>query len=454
MYCGGVFHPKPGAWVKELVDEGYSLSRKQLIELIPVLSGLPILLSHNSIRRAFSDASKDSENGVPLPDAVSQKVDQLGLKNVTDSRIGSVLEAFEGGDGRFYVLYQIDSKFESVYWLIDKGFLRGLSLTHHALDGTHVIPYEISVCASPARPCCYTEMWSNLLTDILMYKRRKIKAQQKDIEPSIDMSKDTPMTAPEAAPAPVVASADSDASPAASFKDIVNSLPEAQRDAIVKKFAELYSETEAHQGNLEKTRLTVAELEKSRSCLEEKLKEAEMRGDNSDASVSVLKEQIEMLRRNVGPLAQIYNFDKDTGCGALSDVKGESAVRVASLTNRLITAANASLMQLRAEAALRDSREVQPSGKNKRKADEMYQMEQVYERALSSMETSSNDTSVPMTTETAASAPAEPIAAAAPAPFVEPIVASREAGPATGGQDDEALAMMKLHRFMESKFMQ
>ena len=433
------------------MDEGYSLSHKQLLDLIPVLSGLPILLSHNSIRRAFSDASKDSENGVPLPDAVSQKVDQLGLKNVTDSRIGSVLEAFEGEDGRFYVLFEIDPKFESVYWLIDKGFLRGLSLTHHALDGTHVIPYEISVCASPARPCCYTEMWSILLADILMYKRRKIKGQQDiDLERSV-MSKDTPMASPEAAPAPVVASADSEAKPAASFKEIVNSLPEAQRDAIVKKFAEIYSETEAHQGDLEKTRLTVAELEKSRSGLEEKLKEAEMRGDNSDASVSVLKEQIEMLRRNVGPLAQIYNFDKDTGCGALSDVKGESAVRVASLTNRLITAANASLMQLRAEAAMRDARHVEPSGKNKRKAGEMYQMEQVYERALSSMETSSHDTAVPMTTETAA---AEPAAAAAPAPFVQPIVASREAGPASGGQDDEAFAMMKLHRFMESKFMQ
>ena len=437
----------------ELVDSGYSLTAKQLRELKPVLSGLPILLGHSCIRQAFVEASKESGRRVPLPSDVRQKIGQLGDRKVTHAPIGSVLESFEGYDGKFYVVYEIVPKYESVYWLIEQGFLRGLSLTHHALDGEHVIPYEISVCASPARPCCYTEMWSHRLADVVVYKRKKMEGHQDPAQR--DMSSDTPMVPAEASAAPatpVVAAADPAKSSAASFKDIVNSLPEAQRDAVVKKFAELYSETEGHQQSVEKAQLTVAELEKTRGSLEAQLKEAEMRGDNSDASVAVLKEQIEMLRRNVGPLAQIYNFDKDDGCGALSDVKGPAAVRVASLTNRLITAANATLMQLRAEAAMRDASDLASSGKNKRKASEMHQMEEVYERALTSMEMgSSRRAAAPMSVE-ATTIPAE--AAAAPAPIVEPVVASREAGPATGGQDDEAVAMLKLHRFMESRFMQ
>ena len=57
--------------------------------------------------------------------------------------------AFQAPTGWLYVLGVIPAEHDAARWMIEKGALRGLSLTH--IDGTSV-PLEVSLCHEPARP--------------------------------------------------------------------------------------------------------------------------------------------------------------------------------------------------------------------------------------------------------------------------------------------------------------
>lgn len=232
-----------------------------------------------------------------------------------------------------------------------------------------------------------------------------------------------PAATPAAAPPPAAAAA---AAPRR-MRDVVNSLPDADRHAVVTEFATLFKESED-------SKLKIAALTKDLEAEKDKK-------DNSEAAVEVLKEQVDLLRGNVGKhLTDVYQLDKQ---GALESASGApEGLRMAAFSRRLLCAANDTIMQLRARADAPPPAPVAESSANKRKASEL---ESTFEQALAAA-----DTARPVGTPATLATPA----ATTPSRREPMTAAVGDAGPATGGTSNEAAALVNLHRFMESKFMQ
>ena len=70
-------------------------------------------------------------------------------------QIGEVVHAWEMPDGEFAALLEIDPHLRGLQWLITSKQLSACSLTHViAVNGCDVVPLEVSLVGSPARPGC------------------------------------------------------------------------------------------------------------------------------------------------------------------------------------------------------------------------------------------------------------------------------------------------------------
>jgi len=138
---------------------GYALTRQELQKLTPLMIGLPITYEHSGIFDAIANLNERGET--PLQSRVWKELNDIAkTKDVRSSSVGEVIDYWESPNGSWWCTFCIDAvKWEGIIWMIEKTFLRGLSLTH-MVHNENLIPYEVSLCFEPARPGCYVYNFS------------------------------------------------------------------------------------------------------------------------------------------------------------------------------------------------------------------------------------------------------------------------------------------------------
>jgi len=166
-YAGYVYPPKPVV-VDRFDVSGYALTTTQLQELCSQLQGCPITYEHAGIQEA--------SRRLGLVPSASQTIKTLNTcanesGDLTKCPVGLVHSAFVCNNGGLVCCFIVNpSSFPRMCALIDSKALYGLSLSH--LHGDSIVPLEVSVCGTPARPGCYVTVFGNSANDILMYKAR------------------------------------------------------------------------------------------------------------------------------------------------------------------------------------------------------------------------------------------------------------------------------------------
>ena len=145
-----VIHPPPSAELTARLAPGYGLTRKQLLDVVPmVASNLPVTVEHHGIHEGVQLAAKEAGVKVPLPTDVTDKLSELAEKDGRNAIVGEVIDAWVGPSGALYGAFQLDPALTGVAHLIDNGILLGVSLTHMLSPNEKrpgsIVPYELTV---------------------------------------------------------------------------------------------------------------------------------------------------------------------------------------------------------------------------------------------------------------------------------------------------------------------
>lgn len=259
LYLVGVYHPRPG---KHDLPAGYDLSRENLQQIN--VKNVPLTIEHRGI---FEAVDRLSVLNNPISGAtIGAELDKLA--ETTDELakpVGVVIEGRESRrDSRWYCLCAVDTdSIEIVPFLIEKGALRGLSLTH--LTGETLTGTEISLCYKPARPECYVQRMFRSLSPALEYMRSQcspLSASMSDSE---------------------VAKMETTEPKIETFDDAVEAMDPAVREIVAARFEEMVKKVQQEHDRAN-------ELEKTKNTLK----------INSD----LMKAQIEQMSKNMDPEVQ------------------------------------------------------------------------------------------------------------------------------------------------------
>lgn len=144
----GVYYPAPSSTLSAL-PEGYVLTSSELSYIRTKMPGVPVTFDHRGVSFALQNAGS-------LGAGSASEIAALAFDGSSDPKhrpLGKVIDAWAGQDGAQWCAFTLDFGLSStLLYLINEGFLRGISLTH--IKTTRPEPIELSLCASPARPAC------------------------------------------------------------------------------------------------------------------------------------------------------------------------------------------------------------------------------------------------------------------------------------------------------------
>lgn len=148
LYFVGVYYPAPSATLAALPG-GYVLSPDDLDYIRRRMAGVPITFNH----RGVMDALPQLLESAPKDTTAAASAAFKAASDPTHRPLGQVTEAWQGADGAQWCAFTLDyDRSSALLYLINAGFLRGLSLTH--VQHSPPEPIEVSLCGSPARPGC------------------------------------------------------------------------------------------------------------------------------------------------------------------------------------------------------------------------------------------------------------------------------------------------------------
>ena len=209
-----VFHGPPDNVVMAALPEEYNLSKTVLCKMLPRMIGIPVTYEHSGIHKAMEQIS----NKTLQHNYTSAVIDALNQQeSPTMHVLGSVVDAFIMHNGAFAAQMHISTDNKPFLTaLLNSGMLGNVSLTHVQLE-KQALPLEISLVHSPARPRSKILHISADANESNLYKAQLIAGST------------TLSTMPET-PAPA---------PPQTCADALMLLPEAQRQIIAARLAEL-----------------------------------------------------------------------------------------------------------------------------------------------------------------------------------------------------------------------
>lgn len=297
MYYVGTFHPLPG---KYPMPPGYELTRADLLAMR--YDKLPVTVEHNGIRRAVSALL--AADAQLTPAAVGAALDGIGGDSVP---VGIVHCAAEGADGRFYVLFAVDTDaFPVIQMLVRAGALRGLSLTHQV--DVPPLALEISLCLRPARPECRVLRASASLRDQLDYLRKLITQPV--------MESKTPLQA------------------------AIDSLSEPDKQLVTARFSDLMAAIDKANVDIKTAR------EESAAAIAR----AKEKADQAATNTELFESQLTMLCNQIDPSIREAYF-----CEAkpmIAELTSDHSATVLRAADRMICACNKQMMEMRANAVV------------------------------------------------------------------------------------------------------
>jgi hypothetical protein len=315
---------------------------------------------------------------------IEKFVDEIFIAADTDPAadvVGQVVEIFTVPNGGTYAVLFIPAAYDDLIWLVTDGDLNALSLTHAStpeFGHDRVIPYEVSLCAKPARPhsyICYVCATSYF--KVAEYKRLLVEGGIPDgswhrTKPAYIMAASATAATPMAVE-PVVAPTPETAPPTAAggVKDIVMGIDdELKRNMMIAHMGAMVAQSETLSKTVEELRVQAAEAQAARDAMQKQLTEtkadASMDRRAQACSMQVYKDQLTKLRRNItAPLCQAYQITEQETNEVFGDAPGtpESDGRKFEVLQRYLTACNMQFMQGKAEQVL------QTEGTAKRSAE-------------------------------------------------------------------------------------
>ena len=143
-----VYYPCNGP-ARSVLGDKYTLTDDELATLRRQMPGVAITYNHvgmaNALWRAMINQSDIKADVVKAEFKKSTRPEE--------SVLGEVLDAWAGPDGAQWCSFKLrGGEFSGVGAMIKNGLLRGVSLTHYRK--APVVPLELSLCKTPARPQC------------------------------------------------------------------------------------------------------------------------------------------------------------------------------------------------------------------------------------------------------------------------------------------------------------
>lgn len=165
MFFSGVYHPKFGT--KDIPKDNSSLTENDL--KMKKMNGVSLTFEHQGT--VFGDVIvKAYSKGTITHETVNNELDNSAKHNPIHSRIGEILENWQGEDGKWYCTGKINPGFEVMYDQIQNRGLTGLSMTHVETPEKPIV--EVSLCETPGKNGCHILKTDSSLQELNNYMRR------------------------------------------------------------------------------------------------------------------------------------------------------------------------------------------------------------------------------------------------------------------------------------------
>ena len=143
-----VYYPCDGP-ARNVLGDAYTLTGDELRTLRQQMPGVAITYNHvgmaNALWRAMINQSDIKADIVKAEFKKSTRPEE--------SVLGEVIDAWAGPDGAQWCSFKLHGgEYSGVGEMVKNGLLRGVSLTHYRQ--APVVPLELSLCKTPARPQC------------------------------------------------------------------------------------------------------------------------------------------------------------------------------------------------------------------------------------------------------------------------------------------------------------
>ena len=141
---------------------GYELSLAERRGLCGRLFGCVVNVDHSGVQGAV--ATSLYSGGAVTSRAVRSVLPHVGI----------VRDGWLCGDGTLWVLFEVFDACVRVCGLVEGGHLGCLSLTHYDDGGGDLVPVEVALCSSPARPFSFVRYVCGSLPAACEYKARVV----------------------------------------------------------------------------------------------------------------------------------------------------------------------------------------------------------------------------------------------------------------------------------------
>lgn len=210
------------------------------------------------------------------------------------------------------------------------GYTRGLSLTH-CIQNNIVIPLEVSVCSEPARPFCFVYFIGFSQIGAQDYKSSIMQKHRADpVDEALTRETQRRIVACSA-----VMTDPSNESGKSLVEQAIDSMDPEKRSVVAARLSEMSQiASEAHSARL----AAEAKYEAARKEADD----AKAVSRNSTVDVGMLKDQLRILRQNVGPDLESNYYISESQCKDV--LASDSPNQVLQLVNRVVCAANMKMM--------------------------------------------------------------------------------------------------------------
>lgn len=165
MFFSGIYHPKFGS--RDIPKDNSSLTEDDLRN--KKMGGVSLTFEHQGT--VFGDVIvKAYSKGTLTRDSVNSELDQSAKEHPIHSRIGEIIDNWQGEDGKWYCTGKINPGFEIMYDQIQNRGLTGLSMTHVETPEKPIV--EVSLCETPGKNGCHILKTDSSLQALNNYMRR------------------------------------------------------------------------------------------------------------------------------------------------------------------------------------------------------------------------------------------------------------------------------------------
>ena len=270
LYFVGVYYPAPSATL-EALPGGYVLDVDDLKYIREHMVGVPITFNH----RGVMDALPKLLESTPSNTTAAASAAFNAASNPTHRPLGKVIDAWQGADGAQWCAFTLDfDKSSALLYLINSGFLRGLSLTH--VQHSPPQPIEVSLCGSPARPGCGITTTLESTFELARYKGLTARGILRSLTTTMSAQMDVSADSAPASTKPTSIEA---------IMNIVNKLAPDDRDALSQHLVQMNDVVVASKAELT---AKAAEADK----LQQEVKDLHKSHETDNA---IMKDTIEQL---------------------------------------------------------------------------------------------------------------------------------------------------------------